>query len=611
MSFTGIFIQRPVATTLLTAAIALSGLVAFKLLPVSPLPQVDFPAVNVQVSLPGASPETMAATVATPLERTVGRIAGLEEVTSSSAAGQTRLSLLFSLDRNIDGAVRDVQAAINAAASLLPTGLPTNPIYRKVNPADAPILILALTSDTLTPGEVYDSASTVVSQRLSQVEGVGQVTVGGSSLPAVRIELSPPSLNRYGLGIETVRIAIASSNTNRPKGFIENSVQRWQIENNDQAMHAADYRNLIVSWNKGAPVRLSDVAEVTDSVQDVRNLGIANGKRAILLIINRQPNANIIDTVDRVTALMPQLRASIPAAIDMNVVLDRTPTIRGSLSEVERTLAISVALVILVVFLFLREGRATLIPSVVVPVSLIGTFGVMYLCHFSINNLSLMALTVATGFVVDDAIVMLENISRHIEKGVPPMQAAIQGAREVSFTVISISLSLVAVFVPLLLMGGLVGRMFREFAVVLSVAVLVSLIVSLTTTPMMCAWLLKKKAPAQKTPNWFSRQLSRLDHLHLHYERSLKWAVTHRRWVMFVLLCTIGLNIYLYVIVPKGFFPQQDTGRLIGRVQADQSISFQAMREKLTQYINLSRVDPAVQDVIGFTGKQRRKRQLC
>jgi len=383
------------------------------------------------------------------------------------------------LDRNIDGAVRDVQAAINAAASLLPTGLPTNPIYRKVNPADAPILILALTSDTLTPGEVYDSASTVVSQRLSQVEGVGQVTVGGSSLPAVRIELSPPSLNRYGLGIETVRIAIASSNTNRPKGFIENSVQRWQIENNDQAMHAADYRNLIVSWNKGAPVRLSDVAEVTDSVQDVRNLGIANGKRAILLIINRQPNANIIDTVDRVTALMPQLRASIPAAIDMNVVLDRTPTIRGSLSEVERTLAISVALVILVVFLFLREGRATLIPSVVVPVSLIGTFGVMYLCHFSINNLSLMALTVATGFVVDDAIVMLENISRHIEKGVPPMQAAIQGAREVSFTVISISLSLVAVFVPLLLMGGLVGRMFREFAVVLSVAVLVSLIVSL------------------------------------------------------------------------------------------------------------------------------------
>ena len=606
MSFTRLFIQRPVATTLLTAAIALSGLVAFKLLPVSPLPQVDFPAVNVQVSLPGASPETMAATVATPLERTVGRIAGLEEVTSSSAAGQTRLSLLFSLDRNIDGAVRDVQAAINAAASLLPTGLPTNPIYRKVNPADAPILIIALTSDTLTPGEVYDAASTVVSQRLSQVEGVGQVTVGGSSLPAVRIELSPPSLNRYGVGIETVRAAIAGTNTNRPKGFIENGTQRWQIEDNDQAMHAADYRALIVAWNNGAPVRLSDVAEVTDSVQDVRNLGISNGKKAILLIINRQPNANIIDTVDRVTALMPQLSASIPAAIDMKVVLDRTPTIRGSLFEVERTLAISVSLVILVVFLFLREGRATLIPSVVVPVSLIGTFGVMYLCHFSINNLSLMALTVATGFVVDDAIVMLENISRHIEKGVPPMQAAIQGAREVSFTVISISLSLVAVFVPLLLMGGLVGRMFREFAVVLSVAVLVSLIVSLTTTPMMCAWLLKKKAPAQKTPNWFSRQLSRLDHLHLHYERSLKWAVTHRRWVMFVLLCTIGLNIYLYVIVPKGFFPQQDTGRLIGRVQADQSISFQAMREKLTQYINLCRVDPAVQDVIGFTGGEAR-----
>ncbi|MHB8353731.1 MAG: efflux RND transporter permease subunit, partial [Burkholderiales bacterium] len=457
MNLTGVFIRRPIATTLLTAAITLSGLVAFNLLPVAPLPQVDFPAVNVQVSLPGASPETMAATVATPLERTLGRIAGVEEITSSSSTGQTVLSLIFNLERNINGAARDVMAAINAASALLPANLPLNPIYRKVNPADAPILIMSLTSPTLSAGEIYDAASTILAQRLSQVDGVGQVTVGGSSLPAVRVELSPLALDRYGVGLEQTRIAIASTNTNRPKGFIEDDTHRWQVEDNDQAMQASEYRPLIIAWRNGAPVRLTDVAEINDSVQDLRNLGIANGRRAILLIVNRQPNANIIETVDRIRTLVPHLRASIPSAIDLSVVMDRTPTIRASLHDVERTLLIATALVILVVFLFLREAHAALIPSVAVPVSLIGTFGVMYLCGYSLDNLSLMALTVATGFVVDDAIVMLENISRHIEAGVPPLQAALQGAKEVSFTVVSMSLSLIAVFVPLLLMGGLVG----------------------------------------------------------------------------------------------------------------------------------------------------------
>ena len=619
MNMTGVFIRRPIATTLLTAAITLSGLVAFNLLPVAPLPQVDFPAVNVQVSLPGASPETMAATVATPLERTLGRIAGVEEITSNSSTGQTVLSLVFNLDRNINGAARDVMAAINAASALLPANLPLNPIYRKVNPADAPILIMALTSSTLSAGEIYDAASTILAQRLSQVDGVGQVTVGGSSLPAVRVELSPLALDRYGVGLEQTRIAIASTNTNRPKGFIEDDTHRWQIEDNDQAMKASEYRPLIIAWRNGAPIRLTDVAEINDSVQDLRNLGIANGRRAILLIVNRQPNANIIETVDRIRALVPHLRASIPSAIDLSVVMDRTPTIRASLHDVERTLLIATALVILVVFLFLREPHAALIPSVAVPVSLIGTFGVMYLCGYSLDNLSLMALTVATGFVVDDAIVMLENISRHIEAGVPPLQAALQGAKEVSFTVISISLSLIAVFLPLLLMGGLVGRMFQEFAVVLSVAVMVSLLISLTTTPMMCARLLKKSSgPTESvlpsTQHRFQRWMraplnemrDRLDGLHLHYERSLAWAVSHKRWIMLMLFATIILNVYLYIIVPKGFFPQQDTGRLIGQVQADQSISFQAMRSKLAEFIALCKTDPDAENVIGFTGGSAR-----
>lgn len=609
MNFASIFIRRPVATTLLTAALVVGGMMAFYLLPVSPMPQVDFPTVFVQVSLPGASPETMASTVATPLEKMMGRIAGINELTSSSAAGQTRLTLGFDLDRNIDGAVRDVQAAINGAGTLLPTGLPSNPTYRKVNPAEMPILIMALTSETLSPGEVYDVASTILAQRLSQVEGVGQVTVGGSSLPAVRIELNPDALNRMGLSVETVRAAIASTNTNRPKGFIEDEKTRWQIQDNDQAMRAEDYRNLIVAWNKGAPVRLSDIAQVQDSVQDVRNLGVSNGRTAILLIISRQPNANIIETVDRVMRVMPQLQAALPGSVDLKVVLDRTPSIRSSLFEVERTLAISVALVILVVFLFLREARAILIPSVVVPASLIGTFGAMYLLHFSINNLSLMALTVATGFVVDDAIVMLENISRHIENGMKPMEAALQGAREMTFTILSITLSLVAVFVPLLLMGGLPGRMFREFSMVMAVAVLVSLVLSLTTTPMMCAWLLKRQPPSSKTPKRFTqiqRFLGWFSHWEVAYEKSLRFAMRHKPWVLLSLLLVIALNIYLYVIIPKGFFPQQDSGRLMGRVQADQSTSFQAMREKLIELVAICRQDPAVHDVIGFTGGEAR-----
>ena len=621
MNLTWVFIRRPIATTLLTAGIALSGLVAFALLPVAPLPQVDFPAVNVQVGLPGASPETMAATVATPLERTLGRIAGIEEITSTSSTGSTLLSLIFNLDRNIDGAARDVMAAINAASALLPANLPLNPIYRKVNPADAPILIMALTSTTLRAGEIYDAASTILAQRLSQVDGVGQVTVGGSSLPAVRIELNPLALDRYGVGIEQVRTAIAGTNTNRPKGFFEDGTQRWQIEDNDQAMHASEYRPLVVAWRNGAPVRITDVAEINDSVQDLRNLGIANGQRAILLIVNRQPNANIIETVDRIRALVPQLRAALPTAIDLTVVMDRTPSIRASLHDVERTLLISTALVILVVFLFLRDAHAALIPSVCVPVSLIGTFGVMYLCGYSLDNLSLMALTVATGFVVDDAIVMLENISRHIESGMPTLEAAMLGAKEVSFTVVSITLSLVAVFVPLLLMGGLVGRMFREFAVVLSVAVGVSLVVSLTTAPMMCAHFLKKKrdesaAPPPREPafrkllRWLGAPVAflrnRLESLSVFYERTLAWAVARKRWVLLALFCTIALNVYLYVIVPKGFFPQQDTGRLIGQIQADQGISFQGMRDKLAEFLAICREDPAAENVIGFTGGSAR-----
>src|SRR5438552_838554 len=464
MNLSAPFIDRPVATTLLTVGIALAGAVSFRLLPVSPLPQVDFPTISVQASLPGASPETMAATVATPLERSLGRIAGVNEMTSSSALGSTRITLQFDLDRDIDGAARDVQAAINAARSLLPSGLPSNPTYRKVNPADAPIMILGLTSDTMTQGQMYDAASTIIAQKLSQLQGVGQVNVGGSSLPAVRVELQPQSLNKYGIGLETVRTVLAATNANRPKGSVEDAERHWQIYANDQAKTAAEYLPLLVAYRNGSAVKLADLATVVDSVQDLRNAGSANGKPSVLVIIFRQPNANIIETVDSVGALLPQLRASIPSAIDLNVMMERTTTIRASLRDVERTLTLSVILVVLVVFLFLRNARATLIPSVAVPVSLVTTFGAMYLLGYSLDNLSLMALTVSTGFVVDDAIVVLENITRHVEAGMPRRQAALLGAREVGFTVLSMSLSLIAVFVPILLMGGLVGRIFREFA---------------------------------------------------------------------------------------------------------------------------------------------------
>ncbi len=600
------FIERPVATTLLTLALALIGAVAFQLLPVSPLPQVDYPTVSVTASLPGASPETMAATVATPLERALGAIAGVSEITSSSALGSTRVTLQFSLERDIDGAARDVQAALNAVRPNLPSGMPSPPTYRKVNPADAPIMILSLTSDTLSQGQMYDAAATVLAQRLSQVDGVGQAGIGGGSLPAVRVELDPQKLNALGVSSETVRTAIAATNSTRPKGNVSDAERQWQIYANDQARTAAEYRPLIVAWSKGAPVRLSDVAEVIDSVQDLRNAGSANGKPAVLITINRQPGANIVDTVDRVTALLPQLRAQIPVAINLDVVLDRTPTIRASLREVERTLFIAIGLVILVVFLFLRNARAILIPVVAVPVSLVATFAVMYVCGYSLDNLSLMALTVATGFVVDDAIVVLENITRHVEAGLSPREAALKGAREVGFTVLSMSLSLVAVFLPILLMGGIVGRLFREFSVTLAAAVLISLVVSVTTTPMMCALLLKAR-DQQRPPGRVGRMAEAAwNGIARAYDRSLGWVLGHGWLVMLVLLGAIGLNVYLYIIVPKGFFPQQDTGRLVGFVRADQGISFQAMRGKITRFIDIVRADPAVENVTGFTGGGQR-----
>ena len=601
MNLSRTFIARPVATTLLTVGIALAGMIGFNLLPVSPLPQVDLPTISVTANLPGASPETMAATVATPLERALGRIAGVNEITSSSSLGSTRVVLQFDLSRDINGAARDVQAAINASRALLPTSLPNNPTYRKVNPADQPIMILALTSKTMTQGQMYDVAATVLAQKLAQISGIGQVNVGGSSLPAVRVELNPLALQKYGIGFEDVRTIITSTNVNRPKGLLENDEERWWIGANDQAKKAADYIPLIISYRNGAPVRMSDVAEVVDSVQDLRNAGSFNGRPSVLLTLSRQPNANIIETVDRVRALLPELRASIPNAIDLEVALDRTPTIRGSVHEVERTLVISIGLVILVVFLFLRNVRATLIPSVAVPVSLLGTFGVMYLCGYSLNNLSLMALTVATGFVVDDAIVVLENVSRKLEAGMPRWQAALEGTREVGFTVISMSLSLIAVFIPILLMGGIVGRYFREFAIVLSSAILISLVISLTTTPMMCAQLLRPKK--EKERGRFDRGSERVFNWFLRgYEKSLAWSLRHAPLVLIILVVTVALNFWLYTIVPKGFFPQQDTGRIFGFIRGDQSISFQAMREKLNRFVEIVRADPAVELVGASTG---------
>jgi multidrug efflux pump len=595
------FIQRPVATTLLTIGLALAGLFAFAQLPVSPLPQVDFPTISVSAQMPGASPETMATTVATPLERHLGVIADVTEMTSSSTVGSSRITLQFGLSRNIDGAARDVQAAINAARADLPSSLRTNPTYRKVNPADAPILILSLTSDTETRGQMYDAASTILQPALSQLDGIGQVTIGGSAAPAVRVELNPMPLFKYGIGLEDVRAALASANAHSPKGSIDDSGRHFQIYTNDQANKADDYRPLVIAYRNGAAVRLTDVASVEDGPENLRNAGLANGKPAVLVILYIQPGGNIISTIDRVNAVLPQLRASLASDIDLNVAMDRSTTIRASLHDVEVTLVIAIGLVILVVFAFLRDWRATLIPSVAVPVSLIGTFGAMYLLGYSLDNLSLMALTVSTGFVVDDAIVVLENITRHIEAGMPRREAALRGAREVGFTVLSMSLSLIAVFVPILLMGGLVGRLFREFAMTLSVAILISLVVSLTTTPMMCAYITTHN-PRQKHSRLYIAGERVFEAMLGFYDRTLTQALRWPAIVLLILVLTVGLNLYLFYLIPKGLFPLQDTGRMIGGIQADQSISFQLMRRKLTQFIRIIGEDPAVASVVGFTG---------
>lgn len=603
MKFFALFIHRPVATILLTVAILLAGIMGFRLLPVAPLPQVDFPVIVISASLPGASPETMASSVATPLERSLGRIAGVSEMTSTSSLGSTRIILVFDYDRDINGAARDVQGAINAAQSLLPTGMPSRPTYRKVNPSDAPIMIMTLTSDTYSPGQLYDYASTQLSQKLSQIDGVGDVTVGGSSLPAVRVALNPQALFNQGVSLDDVRQTISNANQRRPQGAIEDQHQRWQLKTNDELKTAAEYMPLVVHYNEGAAVRLQDVASVTDSVQDVRNAGMANAKPAILLLIRKLPEANIIDTVDRIRAQVPELNNIIPASIHLDVAQDRSPTIRASLAEVEQSLVISVGLVILVVFAFLRSGRATLIPAVAVPVSLIGTFAAMYLCGFSLNNLSLMALTVATGFVVDDAIVVLENISRHVEAGMKPLQASLQGVREVGFTVVSMSVSLIAVFLPLLMLGGLIGRFFTEFALTLSVSIAISLLISVTLTPMMCARLLRAHAGREQPRiRGFGKVLNAIQQ---GYGRSLHWVLNYSRWVLLVFLATIGLTIWLYISIPKTFMPEQDTGRLMGFIQADQSISFKSMRGKLEDFMKTVRDDPAVESVVGFTGGSR------
>jgi multidrug efflux pump len=603
------FVQRPIATVLLTLGIALAGIAAYFMLPVAPLPQVDYPSISVSASLPGASPETMASSVATPLERRLGVISGVNEMTSRSSTGSTRVSLQFDLNRKIDSAAREVQAAINAARADLPSTLRSNPTYRKINPSDAPVIILALTSPTRSPGQIYDAVSNLVQQRLAQVPGVGEVELGGGSLPAVRVELVPYSLNRYGVSTEDVRAAIQASNPNRPKGAIEGNGTRLQIysqpatENGGRT--AADYRDLVVAWRDGAAIRLRDVAEVFDGVENINTLGLFNGEPAVVVLVTRRPDANVIETVDGVRELLPMLQAQLPGDIKLQVASDSTNSIRASLQEIEFTLMLSILLVVLVVSVFLRSARATLIPAVATVVSLLGTFGVMHLLGFSLNNLSLMALTVATGFVVDDAIVVLENISRHVERGMDRMQAALLGAREVGFTVLSISLSLVAVFIPLLFMGGQVGRLFREFAVTLSAAVLISLVISLTTTPMMCAWFLKHDKPVReqgRLSRWAERGFERLLK---GYEHALDWALGSRALVMTILVFVIGLNGFLFAAAPKGFFPQQDTGQINGGIRADQSISFQAMQGKMKQLVNIIQRDPAVDTVVAFMGGSR------
>jgi hydrophobe/amphiphile efflux-1 (HAE1) family protein len=601
MNISSTFIRRPVATTLLTVGLVLAGIIAFRLLPVSPLPQVDFPTISVSAALPGADPETMSTSVAAPLERQFGRIAGVTEMTSVSNRGSSNITLQFELNRDINGAARDVQAAINAARSYLPANLPSNPSYRKVNPSDAPIMILALTSESVSKPRMYDAASSILAQKLSQVNGVGQVFVGGGALPAVRAELNPLALNKYGISLAQVRGVLAGTNVNRPKGTLANDTTSWEIHANDQLKKASDYRELVISYRSGTAVRLADLATVEESVEDLRVSGVVNGTPAVMVIISRQPGANIIQTVDSVRAILPQLEASLPGGVKLAVVLDRTPPIRGSLHDVELSLLLSGMLVVLVVFWFLRTVRATVIPAVAVATSIIGTFAVMYLCGYSLDNLSLMALTIATGFVVDDAIVVLENITRYREMGESPLQAALSGSREIAFTVLSMSVSLVAVFIPILLMGGMVGRLFREFAVTLSASIMVSLVVSLTVTPMMCATILRDDAG--KPHGRLYRSSERMFvWMQSHYERSLMWALAHTRIMLAITLASLVVSISLFVIIPKGFFPEQDTGRISGTIQAAQDISFQAMREKLNQVVAIIKKDPDVEYVIAFTG---------
>jgi len=594
-------IARPVATTLLTIALLLAGALAYTQLPVAPLPQIDFPVISVGAALPGASPETMASAVATPLERQFGRIAGINQMTSSSQLGSTGITMQFDLNRNIDAAARDVQAAINAARGYLPADLPSNPTYRKINPADSPVIILEMTSEAMTQDQMYDVADSIMGQKLSQIEGVGQVFVWGSSQPAVRIEANPNALNNMNLGLEAVRKAVAAQNSNIAKGSLENGNKMWMVRANDQLKKAKDYKNLIVAYRNGNPVRLSDVATVEDSYSDINNFGSFNGMPSVLVVIFRQPGANIIATADRVIAALPFLKASLPPSIHLQIGLDRTTTVRASVSDVQRTLIISVILVVLVVFVFLREVRATLIPSVAVPLAIVGTFGVMYLCGYSLNNLSLMALTISTGFVVDDAIVVLENIMRHVEAGIAPYQAALLGAREIGFTVVSMSTSLIAVFIPILLMGGIVGRLFHEFAVTLSAAIAVSLVVSLTTTPMLCARFLKAHEPGKH--NALYRVSERgFVLLNRGYRSSLGWVLRHKRLILAVTILTVFVNVGLYIVVPKGFFPQQDTGRLAGMVMGDQDVSFDAMKGKTQEAIRIVKADPAVENVLAFVG---------
>jgi multidrug efflux pump len=601
MSISAPFIRRPIGTSLLAAALLLSGILAFNFLPVASLPRVDFPVIGVGAGLPGADPQTMASAVATPLERQFGRISGVNQMTSSSQLGSTGITLQFDLNRNIDAAARDVQAAINAARSQLPANLPNNPSYRKANPADAPVLILALTSDTMTVPQMYDAADSILAQKLAQVDGVGQVFVGGAAQPAVRAEVNPTLLNKLGIGLDTVRNALNAANANRPKGQVSDKTTSYSFTDTDQLFTADQYRPLVVAYHDGAAVRLGDVAEVTDSVSDRRNIGLANGKPGVLIIVFRQPGANIIETVDRVRALMPFLQSSISPAINLSIAMDRTVTVRASVKDIETTLIISVILVILVVFAFLRTVRATIIPSIAVPLSLVGTFGGMYLLGYSLDNLSLMALAISTGFVVDDAIVVLENITRYVEHGMGVVQAAFKGASEIGFTVVSMSTSLVAVFIPLLMMGGIVGRLFREFAVTLSIAIGVSLLVSLTTTPTMCAKFLRPVKDAKH--NAFYRGSEWVfDRLLRTYQYSLKWVLAHQPVTLFVTILVACLSVFLYIKVPKGFFPQQDTGRIMGGVMAAQDISFQSMSDKMRRYVDIVMKDPAVDSVVGFAG---------